>query len=176
MADVSIHATRVGGDLNAFAASARRVSFYPRHPCGWRRVEAQKKRRTIKVSIHATRVGGDRLLCSRSACSVHVSIRATRVGGDPKIGSGAVKSMVSIRATRVGGDEQPPPSSGARRSFYPRHPCGWRQFVCQRLRMGTHVSIRATRVGGDRQHAYTPPQSHCFYPRHPCGWRRQGDH
>lgn len=38
----------------------------------------------IIVSIHATRVGGDRLLCSRSACSVHVSIRATRVGGDSK--------------------------------------------------------------------------------------------
>ena len=33
---VSIHATRVGGDPRRRRCTAFRTCFYPRHPCGWR--------------------------------------------------------------------------------------------------------------------------------------------
>ena len=35
------------------------------------------------------------------------------------------------------------------RSFYPRHPCGWRPVKYQKINSHTKVSIHATRVGGD---------------------------
>ena len=56
---ISIHATRVGGDLSI--KSSHWVSFF--------------------ISIHATRVGGDEM---RNATQSHkrISIHATRVGGD----------------------------------------------------------------------------------------------
>ena len=34
--EVSIHATRVGGDQAFYGAAGQGGSFYPRHPCGWR--------------------------------------------------------------------------------------------------------------------------------------------
>ena len=104
LADISIHAPRVGGDSNrALAASA------------------------VKISIHAPRVGGD-VLCPLCLTGDEIiSIHAPRVGGDvsgrPDISTfvtfqstppvwGAtdpinrlpLSASISIHAPRVGGD------------------------------------------------------------------------
>ena len=101
---VSIHATRVGGDgkypeyekwmqqflstppvwvatLQGYLRPFHPESFYPRHPCGWRRLFSYN---FLTVS-----------------------------------------------------------------SFYPRHPCGWRPDAHGHQTSGQAVSIHATRVGGD---------------------------
>ena len=102
---VSIHATRMGGDL----------------------MQSWKSSTTKFVSIHATRMGGDRQHGEDPACQL-VSIHATRMGGDhtrgcccaasarrflstPPVwvatgeaGDAATKIVVSIHATRMGGD------------------------------------------------------------------------
>ena len=56
---VSIHATRVGGDLRFNSLNL-----------------------SVKVSIHATRVGGDLFGLPKCFGYIAVSIHATRVGGD----------------------------------------------------------------------------------------------
>ena len=57
--------------------------------------------------------------------------------------------LVSIHATHVGGDSSFQGSSSCYRCFYPRHPCGWRQFRKHQQRKTIAVSIHATHVGGD---------------------------
>ncbi len=100
--DVSIHATRVGGD-DIFKC-----------------VEWAQG-----VSIHATRVGGDAEFAAKVA-ALDVSIHATRVGGDQSARQAEQPAKVSIHATRVGGDSALRASMTGRSCFNPRHPCGWR--------------------------------------------------
>ena len=80
------------------------------------------------------------------------------------------------------------------RSFYPRHPCGWRpggtlRGACANGFLSTPpvwVATDKRRLKHDiSQFLSTPPVwvatsiarsssslASCFYPRHPCGWRR----
>ena len=104
-------------------------------------------------------------------------------------------SHVSIHATLAGGDRQGSAYDIRTKSFYPRHPRGWRHFEPHQERKPGCVSIHATLAGGDKSSGAilpplivflsTPPsrvatavavvnrKSHpCFYPRHPRGWRQ----
>ena len=80
--------------------------FYPRHPCGWRPLEAAEQAAQLGVSIHATRVGGD----PHSA--------AKQVARWMFLSTPPVWVATGVLAV----------SSTKRLSFYPRHPCGWRQL------------------------------------------------
>ena len=59
---VSIHATLAGGDSVRFSRCCVIVSFYPRHPRGWRLADLDKQLAAMAVSIHATLAGGDQRL------------------------------------------------------------------------------------------------------------------
>ena len=100
---VSIHAPRVGRDVNLFAPLPVRESFNPRAPCGarlsrlatwqartlfqstrpvWGATRHGKiRRRFLHVSIHAPRVGRD-YTAPRVVHVADVSIHAPRVGRD----------------------------------------------------------------------------------------------
>ncbi len=144
---VSIHATRAGGDQGRRVWRSSVCRFNPRHPRGWRprrrltlifrrvfqstpparvaTLQGERLRMAIPVSIHATRAGGDN--CSTRCQGVRaVSIHATRAGGDLDYGSAHGYPQVSIHATRAGGDTPRRCASGRRKCFNPRHPRGWR--------------------------------------------------
>ena len=56
---------------------------------------------------------------------------------------------VSIHATLAGGDWRPEFEKTLFRSFYPRHPRGWRPPYIVVKGAGMNVSIHATLAGGD---------------------------
>ena len=109
--DVSIHATRVGGDRNTPCWTVSASCFYPRHPCGWRRRVRQRPMRLQQVSIHATRVGGD----------------PAGTPADDLAGKFLSTPPVWVATA----DIIKRPTNKA--SFYPRHPCGWRQQKCTKM-------------------------------------------
>ena len=50
--DVSIHATRVGGDRNTPCWTVSASCFYPRHPCGWRQQKCTKMDTLLRKSVN----------------------------------------------------------------------------------------------------------------------------
>ena len=193
--NVSIHATRVGGDVRQGSLTLSAPMFLSTPPVWVATRKSFAQTATSFVSIHATRVGGDRGGSRSFRCATCFY---------PRHPCGWRRR--SRRAYRA-----------RRSSFYPRHPCGWRLSVSKWadsytmflstppvwVATGTppagpyqlRVSIHATRVGGDAgfdsgqcvcsRFLSTPPVwvatrraprrttwRASFYPRHPCGWRR----
>ena len=102
--DVSIHATRVGGDLMPSTTFWPTVEFLSTPPVWVATDYVTRMVPAMFVSIHATRVGGDASWHVLGQGKV-VSIHATRVGGDAaSLADSAALWEVSIHATRVGGD------------------------------------------------------------------------
>ena len=58
--NISIHAPRVGGDIELSSGGVCTFDFNPRPPCGGRRIVYNGKCQGDRISIHAPRVGGDR--------------------------------------------------------------------------------------------------------------------
>ena len=88
--------------------SAPGTCFYPRHPRGWRLLLFLSRLLGQDVSIHATLAGGDLIELVAS-----------------------VVILVSIHATLAGGDPTTEPKASYKKSFYPRHPRGWRREHCK---------------------------------------------
>ncbi len=129
------------------------LSFYPRHPRGWRRHGRDGHPGHQRVSIHATLAGGDTWL--RSSRARRRSFLSTPPSRVATCFSSAVFSARMLLST--------PPSRVA--TFRTAHSRG----------CSCYVSIHATLAGGDgpasARHTTTPTR---FYPRHPRGWRRPG--
>ena len=148
------------------------ISFYPRHPRGWRHRQGSGQGSSNRVSIHATLAGGDSVSEDvDTATNEFLSTPPSRVATVGQLDSSHA-FYVSIHATLAGGDvveissgstahlflSTPPSRVATARDcgaiaypfgFYPRHPRGWRP-------------------GGHGQaHGMV-----CFYPRHPRGWRQ----
>ena len=102
-AQISIHASRVGGDT--YAAAILKVA------------------RTI--SIHASRVGGDLCVCTNDR-NIRISIHASRVGGDAPLHY--VRGAESYFNPRLpcGRRHDFKIGSHSYRNFNPRLPCGRR--------------------------------------------------
>ena len=106
---VSIHATRVGGDVTYQSMVLPLEGFYPRHPCGWRRVCSDLC--TARRSFYP-----------RHPCGWRQQARHVRKGDIKFLSTPPVWV-----ATRCGNYRRRDPGR-----FYPRHPCGWRPVVCGR--------------------------------------------
>ena len=151
---VSIHATLAGGDDTGMTIAFHARGFYPRHPRGWRRPGP----------------------ASRWRSSWFLSTPPSRVATKQRPAAGPGQ-LVSIHATLAGGDRCTLTMTGCwQKSFYPRHPRGWRPTQKPTVPQFLYnVSIHATLAGGDgRAMGYCSRQVR-FYPRHPRGWRRNWD-
>ena len=146
---VSIHATRVGGDALEIVTPSF-VSWFLSTPPVWvATVERDfHKRRVLFLSTPPVWVATPLL----SALKLALMFLSTPPVWVATGGTQEARAMyeVSIHATRVGGDKVPTLRRRLRKSFYPRHPCGWRR-----------ATLRC------------PRSSRRFYPRHPCGWRHR---
>ena len=101
-----------------------------------------------------------------------VSIHATHMGGDPPIRLWR-KGMidVSIHATHMGGDNVRERHNNLAKSFYPRHPYGWRHSH-DVLHAGNQRFYPRHPYGWRRSTVSVGDVGTGFYPRHPYGWRR----
>ena len=169
---VSIHATLAGGDVTSGACIISpstflstppsrvatmlklcifmlALSFYPRHPRGWRR--PRSKVRLFQcwfLSTPPSRVATRADFFQRPR--VVVAIHATLAGGDVVVSADLSKSnsFLSTPPSRVATTPCSIAQSSPKR-FYPRHPRGWRPFLFQKI----------------------AKERSSFYPRHPRGWR-----
>ena len=99
---ISIHTTRVGGDIINFFPFVQFKIFQSTPPVWVVTLGIVKKWDYMDISIHTTRVGGDDKKDSISD-DLDISIHTTRVGGDIVVLSPLILPMY----------------------FNPHHPCGW---------------------------------------------------
>ena len=83
---ISIHAPRVGSDLQTIVAVATHEDFNPRSPCGERLGRGAQGSVDVGISIHAPRVGSDHGEAPRLG-KTSISIHAPRVGSDDSTAS-----------------------------------------------------------------------------------------
>ncbi len=130
---VSIHASRVGGDRIASALSCISRQFQSTPPVWEATNWSDADELGNVVSIHASRVGGDSMALYRWARMTCFNPRLP-CGRRHDAQYQQPAQGVSIHASRVGGD------------------------ICRRSnRNACHVSIHASRVGGDKRRKYCSP-------------------
>ena len=168
---ISIHAPRVGCDLDNWYFVGGADDFNPRTPCGVRPCSNTILVFLSFISIHAPRVGCDRPeqeqeetmtdFNPRTPCGVRLCLTLqvgrplTFQSTHPVWGATAVpKSLqpcaqISIHAPRVGCDAQGVPLHSILHHFNPRTPCGVRLTAFEALGYNAQISIHAPRVGCD---------------------------
>ena len=149
---ISIHAPRVGSDINGSVRLVGSPNFNPRSPCGERRGQTDHQYNGRKISIHAPRVGSDSARSTQQEAGQKFQSTlpvwgATCTFSEP----GSDIYLISIHAPRVGSDVHCYNQAAGRTDFNPRSPCGERRHCCG--------------VGIGAYH---------FNPRSPCG-ERLGD-
>ncbi len=124
--------------------------FYPRSPCGERRVFLKAEGRLAAISIHALLAESD------FAISAH-----------------CFEGRISIHALLAESDSAAAGKRAGRYYFYPRSPCGERQksrkfWALHPVFLST-LSLRRATISGGAFHTFPLH----FYPRSPCGERRR---
>ena len=169
---VSIHATLAGGDPVQFTDLPRGMSFYPRHPRGWR--PAQTAMQHALLCFYPRHPRGWRPAASSMAGFLIFSFypRHPRGWRRHRLRHSHPCRAVSIHATLAGGDSSMFSGVTPAECFYPRHPRGWRLWILPRIR-STSQSFYPRHPRGWRPRLPTCPacRARCFYPRHPRGWR-----
>ena len=148
---ISIHTTRVGGDVIVFVFCKFKsnISIHTTRVGGDDEM-TEKQVVHFNISIHTTRVGGDgRSGQTSTPTPLEISIHTTRVGGDIKRHRLFYKFLISIHTTRVGGDYS---SAHHKRGIdgFQSTPPVWvvTDKQSQKMRVSS-ISIHTTRVGGD---------------------------
>ena len=194
LADISIHAPRVGRDMTSLGKVSIIQHFNPRAPCGARPCLRCHCQRGCVISIHAPRVGRDRWGKYSAERRDGISIHAPRVGRDYISYRRRWYQMISIHAPRVGRDmeilrnpitseafQSTRPVWGAtlrqdnrhrgQRHFNPRAPCGARPIT--NVDDLVTEAFQSTRPVWGATAAFPtivcPPPN--FNPRAPCGAR-----
>ena len=158
--------------VNGAGLSSCFVNFYPRSPCGERRVHYDNYNLHCVISIHALLAESDAVTATLGMAGFHFYPRSPcgeRLRGHlrsvPKL---LFLSTLSLRrATAIGRRGR-----AARGNFYPRSPCGERPGCPPCLWRGEHISIHALLAESDRAAWPKWPSMQHFYPRSPCGERQ----
>ena len=169
--------------------------FYPRSPCGERRINRVKRLLPSWISIHALLAESDPLTHVRSP-SANISIHALLAESDRRVQQvRQVRLGISIHALLAESDILGNVVAGlhmsflstlslrratslrscmptAPRYFYPRSPCGERLELFAERFGDTLISIHALLAESDLGAGSVSGISSNFYPRSPCGERR----
>ena len=126
--------------------------FYPRSPCGERRVPLDDHFVVDMISIHALLAESDRCsTCLRPPCGIFLSTLSLR----------RATYLATWQSYHV-------------RDFYPRSPCGERRCVRCRFWVLSNISIHALLAESDySRNLLERFMTGNFYPRSPCGERQQ---
>ena len=146
--EISIHAPRVGRDVNSAESLRAPFNFNPRAPCGARLCAALVIRARHRISIHAPRVGRD-LYFVHDLHYGSISIHAPRVGRDGRLMATARLIKHFNPRAPCGARQEAQPSPRPHHDFNPRAPCGARRYILLCGYLGELISIHAPRVGRD---------------------------
>ena len=192
---ISIHALLAESDRRPCFSRSFLSNFYPRSPCGERRMYAAHWRSFFFISIHALLAESD---CSSDSFNVYfsiISIHALLAESDVVavvviLSTGKFLSTLSLR--RATGNPARRPIG--RRHFYPRSPCGERRCQADKICKPVVISIHALLAESDNLLRFKRVKfqlflstlslrraTRCwmpktvtpmdFYPRSPCGER-----
>ena len=152
-------------------SASRTRNFYPRSPCGERRVEHAAVQEFLRISIHALLAESDRKRlsdCRSALISIHAllaesdeqsaDIRAGKFGFLSTLslrratGEGPLRlrpGVISIHALLAESDGSGCRHRQRREYFYPRSPCGERPRSRRRLHRSDRISIHALLAESD---------------------------
>ena len=125
-------------------------NFYPRSPCGERRLYPMRAFEPIGISIHALLAESDVTTHKSGACPMYISIHALLAESD--------RGLLHHRQQA--------------KYFYPRSPCGERRHRQYSFDQHFAISIHALLAESDRCPRRHETRRNDFYPRSPCGERR----
>ena len=191
---ISIHALLAESDASKRAQQPKQPNFYPRSPCGERRLirslsimlfdfyprspcgerPADLRRSSLqnRISIHALLAESDECRSMSADGFARISIHALLAESDfifssPVSISKKFLSTLSLRRAtgRFG-------TTRIRRHFYPRSPCGERPQGSADAAAKSAISIHALLAESDGRPQCAGRQDGNFYPRSPCGERR----
>ena len=169
--------------------------FYPRSPCGERRLLQNGFLDVAAISIHALLAESDARLAAfaqhgaedfypRSPCGERryslrpppargeISIHALLAESDHARVGVAAGAVISIHALLAESDVLRQGLGSWSSYFYPRSPCGERQQFGRLCFQRQPISIHALLAESDCAPSITPTASRNFYPRSPCGERQ----
>ena len=192
---ISIHAPRVGCDVQHLGVlvqvvlfqsthpvwgatgdrpttSTPKPYFNPRTPCGVRLFMEEQLAQLQAISIHAPRVGCDAVFPVLSRMGLIISIHAPRVGCDLGVVHPTVEVLISIHAPRVGCDSASKRLGRLLNLFQSTHPVwGATGLAPQRDHLSGDFNPRTP--CGVRLWGLAPLWRKCYFnPRTPCGVRR----
>ena len=179
IADISIHASRMGGDailhqpshghgyFNPRLPDGRRLANTMRYlfdpifqstPPGWEATYGITVRHTKHViSIHASRMGGDRLRDSSSSTPRHFNPRLP--DGRRRWSKAGHADDMLFQSTPPGWEATKPCPACMTSAIFQSTPPGWEatQWASRTLDYRS-ISIHASRMGGDRENGHTVPR------------------
>ena len=171
-ADISIHALLAESDRTRTAPVPPAPYFYPRSPCGERRINRVKRLLPSWISIHALLAESDAGPDCQGA-GTGISIHALLAESDLYTAICCAPPIpISIHALLAESDEYWVGGYGTANNFYPRSPCGERPRRASRQQpagefLSTLSLRRATGIIDIINNVID-----YFYPRSPCGERR----
>ena len=195
---ISIHVPRVGDDAVYTIPRRPFQKFLSTSPVWGTTVKDYFTAKTELISIHVPRVGDDwqtpneretvRVFLSTSpvwgtttsdilACAHFLVFLSTSPvwGTTLLVCRSGTFFDISIHVPRVGDDVGIPVSCVEHHDFYPRPPCGGRQYGEPPGRERRCISIHVPRVGDDITSPDIASRHANFYPRPPCGGRLSMD-
>ena len=168
--------------------------FYPRSPCGERRIGLVFLWWGVRISIHALLAESDGIQAETAVFVPPISIHALLAESDRGAYRGARQSRpisihallaesdkntsiagriteISIHALLAESDNQCKIDQKRSSNFYPRSPCGERPALFIGMDMEEDISIHALLAESDSALAPKQNPTEHFYPRSPCGER-----
>ena len=168
--DISIHALLAESDPGPLRRRFRTPHFYPRSPCGERRLLCINSMthmhfypRSPCGERHSSGVFSFRNFSFLSTLSLR---RATQ-----HVQSDNAPYDISIHALLAESDPGPLRRRFRTPHFYPRSPCGERRQKHINSRTNHSISIHALLAESDIHHKIPRQPPYHFYPRSPCGER-----
>ena len=167
---ISIHASRVGGDPSISSRPLTYTYFNPRLP-GGRRLTPDGYHGWV-FPFQSTPPGWEATYAAYKAQLVElISIHASRVGGDRRV---IIQSSfaTAFQSTPPGWEATPAPAPATQRRQFQSTPPGWEATGINDFECLLHrISIHASRVGGDPLCREHHTEAHNFNPRLPGGRR-----
>ena len=171
--EISIHALLAESDKTTAKKQPWSWNFYPRSPCGERRISVDTLTSYITISIHALLAESDVVVAVVFYCrpiSIHALLAESDL--DTAIAGSSMTLFLSTLSLRRATLRR----FWARRcspDFYPRSPCGERPRERAAAAVAVVISIHALLAESDRMAQGVVRPQHHFYPRSPCGERRE---
>ena len=150
---ISIHALLAESDRRPIFFQQPELNFYPRSPCGERHPAKSESLTTYLISIHALLAESDALWKSyqRSLLKFLSTLSLRRATENILAASRPIP--ISIHALLAESDKRQPAQLLHKPHFYPRSPCGERQFPGAAYISGHSISIHALLAESDHRPA-----------------------